>query len=181
MMRRSRRGAALVAVSVAVGGALAGCGGASQTSGSSGSRHRVYESLDAMVDDSDLVLVGTAGDQRVVSDGEGSAMTSTLTDLAVDDVLRADDATSAGSTTTVRQVTTAKGWTSSEPDSPLRPGERYLLFLNHSGLPGRAATDLFPVGVVAGIYRAEGDAFTRIAPDSGDDLPLTLTAEQLRP
>ena len=133
-----------------------------------------------MVDDSDLIVVGTAGDQRVGSGDGGSAMTATLTDLAVDDVLSADDATSAGSTATVRQVTTAKGWTSSEPDSALRPGERYLLFLNHSGLPGEAAADLFPVGVVAGIYRAQGDAFTRIAPEGPDDLPMTLTAEQLR-
>lgn len=136
---------------------LAGCGGSGETGGSSGSRHRVYESLDAMVADSDLILVGTAGDQRVVTDGGQTPMTATLTDLAVDDVLRTDDATSAGSTATVRQVTAAQGSTSSEPESPLRPGERYLLFLNHSGLPGEAAADLFPVGVVAGIYRAEGD------------------------
>lgn len=180
-MRRSRRGATSVLVAVAAAGLLVGCGGSRGTNGSSGSRVQIYESLDAMVDDSDLVLVGTAGDQRVVSDGEGSAMTSTLTGLTIEDVVRADDATSAGSTATVRQVTTAKGWTSSEPESPLRPGERYLLFLNHSGLPGEASADLFPVGVVAGIYRADGDAFTRIAPDSGDDLPMTLTAEHLRP
>lgn len=116
----------------------------------------------------------------MVTDIAGSTMAFTVTDLAVEDVLRADDATAAGSTVVVRQATTAPGWTSSEPDAPLEPGHRYLLFLVHSGLPGQAAAHFCPVGTVAGIYHAQGGAFTRAAPDSGDDLPTTVTPEQLR-
>lgn len=181
MVMRWRGSAALVMAAVVACGGLAGCGGSSTSGGgSSSSRARIYDSLEAMVGDSDLVVAGTAGEQRVVTDSAGSAMTFTVTDLAVDTVVRSDDATASGSTVVVRQVTTAKGWTSSEPDAALEPGERYLLFLVHSALPGEAAAQFYPVGVVAGIYRAQGEAFTRLVPDSGDDLPLTLTAEQLR-
>ena len=163
---------------------LAGCAGAGASAttggGSSGSRHHLYGSVAEMLDDSDLVLSGTAGAQRVVAESPGSALASTLTDLAVDDVVRAGDGTTAGSTVVVRQVTTAPGWTSSEPDAPLLPGERYLLFLVRSGLPGDAAAQLYPVGAVAGIYRDDGDGFVRLVPGSGDTLPLSVTAEALR-
>lgn len=165
----------LVLVVLSVCAAVSGCG----TGGGSSSSRHYDESLDEMAGYSELIVAGTAGEQQVVTDTAGSSSTVTLTDLAVDEVVRADDTTAPGSTVVVRQITTAKGWTSSEPDAPLEPGERYLLFLVHSRLSGDAAAQLYPVGVVAGIYRADGEAFTRVVPDSGDDLPTTLTADQI--
>lgn len=162
-------------------GAVAGCGGPGSTGGgSSSSRAQIYDSLDRMADDSALILAGTAGEQRTVTDLEGSSMEFDLTTFTVDDVVRADDGTAAGSTVTVRQVGCPTGYTCSPQDAPLVTGERYLLFLVRSGLPGEAAAQLYPVGVVAGIYRADGDAFTRLVPGSGDTLPLTVTADDLR-
>lgn len=159
---------------------LAGCGGPGTTGGgSASSRARIYSSLEEMTADSDVVLTGTAGTQDEVTDIPGSTLASTVTDLTVDDVLRADDDTAAGSTVVVRQIATGDGWFSGGPEAKLEPGQRYLLFLVHSGLDGEAATDFYPVGAVAGIYRADGEAFTRLVPDSGDDLPSTLSAEQL--
>ena len=126
-VRVVRQGGSVIAVATACT-VLVGCAGAgvSATDGGGGSslaRARIYDSVTEMADDSDLIVSGTAGGQRVVAESPGSAMTSTLTDLAVDDVVLADDATAAGSTVVVRQVTTAEGWTSSEPatTAPLSP------------------------------------------------------------
>lgn len=169
----------MVAAVVACGG-LARCGGSGTSGGGSASSRHYYDSLDEMAEYSEVIVAGTASEQQVVTESAGSALTFMLSDLAVDDVVRADDATIPGATVRVRQLTTAKGWASAEDEAPLRPGQRYLLFLVHSALPGDAAADFYPVGVVAGIYLEDGEAFTRLVPDSGDHLPLTLTAEQLR-
>lgn len=80
------------------------------------------EGIPRLVGDSDRILVGTAGDQRAVPRSGGSAMTFTMTCLAVEDVVGAGGATSAGSTARVRQTTTAQEWTSAEPGAPLLPG-----------------------------------------------------------
>lgn len=166
----------LVLVALGVCAALSGCGA---SGGSSSSRAHIYSSLEEITADSDVVLTGTAGTQEEVTDIPGSTLPSTITDLTVDDVLRADDDTATGSTVVMRQISDGEGWFSGEPDAKLEPGQRYLLFLVHSGLDGKAATDFYPVGAVAGIYRADGDLFTREVPDSGDDLPATLTTDQL--
>ena len=166
----------VVLVALSAGAVVSGCG---TGGGSSSSRAHLYSSLEEMTADSDLVLTGTAGAQDVVSDIPGSTIASTVTDLAVTNVLQADDATAPGSTVVVRQMATGSGWFSSGTEAALEPGQRYLLFLVHSGLDGDAAADFYPVGAVAGIYRADGEAFARVVPDSGDDLPATLSADQI--
>lgn len=177
--------AAALAAATLTGGAGAGAtttGHSDRTGGgSAGSRAQLY-SLQEMTEAAQVVLTGTAGAQQVLTESAGSAMTTTTTDLVVDEVLHTAAATTsvaAGSTVVVRQTTTAPGWTSSDPEATLEPGQRYLLFLSPSG-QGESADDFYPVGAVAGIYQADAGAFTRAVPDSGDDLPTTLTPEQLR-
>ena len=188
----ARAGAALMLSAALASGALAGCAGAGAAAttatnqggqtggGSSNSRAHIYDSLEEMVEAADLIVTGTAGAQQVFTDTPGSAMTFTVTTLTVTEVVSPDTTAAAGSTVVVRQITTAPGWTSSEPDAALEEGQDYLLFLVHSSLSGEAAAQYYPVGVVAGIYQADGGAFVRAVPDSGDDLPTTLTPDQLR-
>lgn len=79
----------------------------------------------------------------------------------------------------------------------MKTGSNYLLFLVHSGLSGDLASQYYVTGADAGIYLAaatakakvqtgtateqdiSGGTFNRVNNDSGDNLPATLTVDEV--
>lgn len=86
-----------------------------------------------------------------------------------------------GSTIIVRQ-------TGYLEDSLLEDGGTYLFYLVPTGLEGDLADQYYVTGVTAGIYEkvtvdsqsSASDSFVRVAPDSGDELPESLTSKELK-
>jgi len=144
---------------------LAGC--ATATSESSGSRAELYESIDQVAADSDLVVVVTST-STTSSASEPQLMTAT--DVVVDQSFTPDAEPS--DTVTVWQL--GSGATPG-PLPLMKDGGRYLLFLVETGLP---AGGYFITGSSAGFWVADGDSFTR-AVDEGDPLPETVTVDDL--
>ncbi|HEV7743172.1 MAG TPA: hypothetical protein VGO65_12225 [Pseudolysinimonas sp.] len=148
---------------------LAGC----STSGSSGSRHELYDSVAGIAADSTLVVVGRVTLQED-DDSPQTTRVSTIeiverflpAGLGSDLDIRLPD--KIGDTLQVRQVL--------EPY--LERGQSYLLFLRPSELPGDAAAQFFVTGADAGVYLSQGTDFVHPEFD-GDTLPTTLTAADL--
>ncbi len=156
-------GGAVVAMMLAT--ALAACAG---FSGSSGSRHTLYESIDALAADSSVIVVGTVAEQR--GDDTTTISTTEVGNAPANPQLGANlDGDHApvvvGDVVGVRQ----------DIAPFLAPGSEYLLFLTLTMLPGAAASQYYITGAVAGLYQREGDEFRRIVADSGDALPDTIT------
>ncbi|MCW3491764.1 hypothetical protein [Microbacterium sp. SSM24] len=158
-MRTRALTAALV---LAAACALSGC-----TGGSSGSRHTLYDSIDALAADSSAIVVGevarqrTEGETTISSVVVGSAPTNPQLGAEVDGGASAIE---SGDVVDVRQTT-----------SPyLEVGGRYALFLTPTMLEGDAASQFYVTGAEAGIYACEADSCHRVALDSGDDLPETI-------
>lgn len=167
---------------------LTGCGGQTAkevTKGNEISRAKTYSSLNALADDSDLVVVGKVTDTKVARDLDDST-DFTLVDI---DVLRAvkGDA-SADTTLTVRQTGSAE---QKSPETLLDKDDVFMLFLTKSGLAGEQASQYYVTGADAGVYElaeqnaqteeklAADDAradvsFDRVNTNSGDELPATL-------
>ncbi|WP_203580996.1 hypothetical protein [Microbacterium hibisci] len=155
--------AGLLVLWIAVGGALAGC-----SQSTSGSRHTLYNSVDALAADSSSIVVGTVAEQSVADDVTVSTITVTNapTNPRLGANLDDDRAPAAvGDTVQVRQIA----------PPALEVGEEYLLFLTPTMLPAEAGTQYFVTGAVAGLYVREGDDFRRVVADSGDTLPDTIT------
>jgi hypothetical protein len=137
---------------------LAGC-----TSGSSGSRHTLYESLDALVADSTVAAVG--------------------------EVLGVEDTVLAGHPSTQVLFRVAEQYLSEEPlgeitirqMSPtpgLRVGATYLLFLVPTDVPDDPALTFFVTGGVAGIYEYSEGGFRRVS-EEDPGLPETISLDDL--
>lgn len=169
-MRRTRSAAAGIAL-VAVIVAIAGCStGGTSDPASAGSRAALYDSIDDLAADSTAIVGGTVTEQSTQGDTTvsvilvgtapsspqlGANLSVPLSDIRV------------GDTVQVRQ----------DPSSRplLEIGEEYFLWLTPSALPGAAASQFFITGSNAGIYVRDGDVARRVAPDSGDTLPATIT------
>ena len=177
-------------VAVLAGASLGACGAtngtASQTA-SGMSRVTIYRSVDQLMDDSDAVIVGDVQSTTTTRDID-DATDFTLASVLVKYVAKGDLAPSDG--ITVRQTGT---------DAPqLSEGDTVLLFLVRSGLDGDLAEHYYITGATAGMYEADPLAkvlqtdeseddgiasdtqFERIDKDSGDDLPMTLTMDDIR-
>jgi hypothetical protein len=165
---RVRLGTVVAAVLLAAGlVTVTGC-----SSGSSGSRARMYDSVGSMADDSSLVVTGTVGAQRVANDVANAGPT-TLSTVRLVDTAKTDAEHPAASTVVVRQHGTDR---SSHPGMLLRQGSTYLLYLTPSALDGDLAEQFFVTGGAAGIYIAEdGRTDFRRGMDEGDDLPARLS------
>lgn len=141
-------------------------------SGDSGSRHELFDSLDALARESSVIVVGSVTDQRE-EDSAGLhttvstvSVTNTPANPSLGENLDAESVPVAvGDVIQVRQ--------DGKP-SALHPDQEYLLFLTPTMLPGNEATQFFITGAVAGAYKRDGDQYTRIVTDSGDDLPDTI-------
>lgn len=173
-------GAALILVGLV---SLSGCAVTGQPNDSQGSRVTLYDSLEQLIADSAIIVSGTVSEQAGDSAGtQGSSVT--ISTVTVDTSFSPANVASSlpdgearpsppapGSTVAVRQFGTPGTVSTGGP--LLEPGVRYLLFLTPTALPGPAAADYFIVGSEAGIYRAEGERFTRVA-QGGDRLPGTI-------
>jgi hypothetical protein len=150
------------------------------TSSIDGSRHQLYDSVDALSSDSSAIVVGSVGTQEIV-DADIPFTVSTLTiertfstptlggnlDGAVEPL-------SPGMTIKVRQIGSTD--IGSIPAPILSSGGTYLLFLTPTMLPSdRSGTDFYITGGSAGMYASDGPNFARVDPDSGDSLPSKLT------
>ena len=188
---------AMVAVlSIALGVGACGSGTTAQTSGNATtskgeiSRVKMYDSVKAITDDSDLVIVGTVADQRVVQDIDDET-DFTLSTVKVITTKKGD---AGDETVVVRQTGSTKNQTAG---AMMKSGSTYLLFLVHSGLSGDLASQYYVTGADAGIYLASatakakaqtgtateqdisGETFNRVNSDSGDNLPATLTVDEV--
>jgi hypothetical protein len=178
-------GAVLLLVSVV---ALTGCARAAQSiapeGASLGSRVAIYSSLQQLVADSAIIVSGAVTQQTAgPSAGGGEASPGTISTFTVAESFApagvssslAGGVTSArpptGTVVTIRQFGTPGSISTGGP--LLEPNAQYLLFLNPTMLPGDAAEDYFIVGSEAGIYRADGERFVRVA-SGGDRLPQTI-------
>jgi hypothetical protein len=149
---------------------LAGCA----TSGSSGSRSELYDSIAGIAADSTLVVVGRV----TLQEDDDSPQATVVSTLEIVERFLPTGLGSGlpgtrlpdkiGDTVQVRQVV--------EPY--MQRGESYLVFLRPSELPGDASGQYFTTGADAGVYHVEGTNFVH-AEFEGDTLPTTLTAADL--
>lgn len=188
--------AMVAALSIALGVGACGSGTTAQTSGNAttskdeNSRVKMYDSVKAITDDSDLVVVGTVADQKVVQDIDDET-DFTLSTVKVITTKKGD---AGDETVVVRQTGSTKNQTAG---AMMKTGSTYLLFLVHSGLAGDLASQYYVTGADAGIYLASATAkaktqtgtateqdiseetFNRVNSDSGDNLPATLTVDEV--
>ena len=188
--------AMVTALSIALGVGACGSGTTAQTSGNATtskgeiSRVKMYDSVKAITDDSDLVIVGTVANQRVVQDIDDET-DFTLSTVKVITTKKGD---AGDETVVVRQTGSTKNQTAG---AMMKTGSTYLLFLVHSGLSGDLASQYYVTGADAGIYLASatakakaqtgtateqdisGETFNRVNSDSGDNLPATLTVDEV--
>ncbi|MFR0574693.1 hypothetical protein ACLUWS_05540 [Bifidobacterium boum] len=190
--------AMVAAFSLALGVGACGSGSSTptQTGGSTAasengtSRAKMYDSVKAITDDSDLVVVGTVADQKVVQDIDNET-DFTLSTVKVITTKKGD---AGDETVVVRQTGSTKNQTTG---AMMKTGSTYLLFLVHSGLSGDLASQYYVTGADAGIYLApatvkakaqtgtateqdiSGETFNRVNSDSGDNLPATLTVDEV--
>lgn len=153
-------------------------GSVADPSSGAGSRAKMYTSLDELIADSSVIVVGVVSDQQSSTDGttvftvavEQTFTPATLGATSPEPAVVVD----VGGDIRVRTF----GAGTSVTSAPLEQGGRYLLFLTATGLPTAGADEFFVTGVVAGIYRAQGDGFARVSAD-GDVLPAELSADEL--
>jgi hypothetical protein len=163
-MTSIRRSAGVVAVVVT----LAGIAGCSISAGSSDSRAKLYDTMEALARDSAVIVIGPVTGQR--PDGDTTVSMVAVASAPSSPGLGENVATAAvavGDAVEVRQ------------DPASRPllsvGAEYVLWLTPSMLPGDAADQFFITGSIAGAYMREGHIARRLDPASGDQLPDTVT------
>jgi hypothetical protein len=129
-------------------------------SGSSGSRHELYDSLDGLVAATEVIITGAVTEQV----GSGT----TISTVVVGEALLPSGFDTA--TVTVREL----------GPPLLAVGDEYLLFLVPTELEGVAADEYFVTGAQAGVYRADDDAWVRALTNTGDVLPERITLDDVR-
>jgi hypothetical protein len=187
----------LVAASVSMLLLLSGC--TATSTGSSGSRYKLYESLTDLIQDAGRVVAGSVVRQTETVEHELTLTVSTFEiereflpeslGVQLDERARPENAPGplpaqqpgVGATIEIRQYGSATTQTTAGP--LLVPGEKYLLFINLSGLDGSAASQFYVTGSDAGIYRETGvpSEFERVSKEAGDVLPHVITESDLAP
>lgn len=137
------------------------------TGGSSGSRHKLYDSIDALAADSSAIVLGEVVRQR--TEGDATLSSVVVESAPTNPQLGAEveggaSAIEPGDVVEVRQMAAPY----------LVSGGQYALFLTPTMLEGALASQYYITGAEAGIYAREGDSLHRVALDSGDDLPETI-------
>ncbi|HET8927452.1 MAG TPA: hypothetical protein VFN24_06430 [Microbacterium sp.] len=157
-----------------------------RTLGSHGSRHYLYSSLDDLVGDAKVVVVGTV-ESSSPAQVDGAAFTEfniaveeelfppSLGQKPIDEHTPAYTKESLGADAIIVRQVGAPG-TGPAPD--LKIGEEYLLFLSPTGLPDDPDTTFYITGGTAGMFTSENGAFTRLSDE--DELPRTLSLSDLR-
>ncbi|MCH9277029.1 hypothetical protein JS533_012265 [Bifidobacterium amazonense] len=150
-------------------------------------RAKAYGSLQEMAAASDAIVAGTIGDPRTVVSDIG--WPTDVLDIKVKTVLKGD--VGRGDT-----VTAVQGVADSDGLIVPQPGETVLMFLVTHGMDEDPGWQYFTVGVTAGVYVAGAQSdtwwtrlfgvdvnkaeFTHIVPNSIDDVPETLTLDDVR-
>lgn len=168
-MRISQRVRAAAILTIAML-ALSGC-----TSGSSGSRHKLYHSVEELVADSTAVVVATAADQ---AREDRQVVTRITVEQALDPAGIATAAPAPATSISPPQELVVRQMDNGTEEGVLEPGQRYLLFLNPTMLDGAAADHFYVVGAAAGVWRTEGNGFRRISTVDAE-LPEMLTLGEL--
>lgn len=164
--RRHRMAVTLLALLVAA--SLAGC---ATTSSSSGSRHALYDSNDAMVLDSTDIVVGTVQGESV--DGDATVATVVVENTPGNPSLGSNVDADAGTIQVGDEIEVRQ-----QIDEKLRTGTQYLLYLTPTMLPGDAADQYYITGAEAGMYVRDGDVFRRVITDTGDTLSETISISE---
>ena len=145
-----------------------GCAPSPVTDGE-GSRAVLYDSIDGLASDSTAIVIGTVTDQRT----DGDTTVSTL------EVLSAPDSPQLGATAPDADPVSVGDTVAVRQDPASRPlleeGEDYALWLTPTMLGGDAANEFFITGSNAGMYLVDGDIARRVAMETGDELPETMT------
>jgi hypothetical protein len=153
--------------------ALSGC--TLTSSSASGSRHKLYESVEELVADSTAVVVATATEQ---AREDYQVVTRIEVEQALDPAGIATAAPARQTPLSPPQELVVRQLDNGTEEGVLEPGRRYLLFLNPTMLDGAAADHFYVVGSVAGVFLAEGHEFRRMSTVDAD-LPDTLTVGEL--
>lgn len=160
--------------------AASGCSSTTQT-GMDGSRHELFESLQALSGASSAVAVVEVIDQTTTTDDIPTTISTvkvieSFTPEGLAEALAVDPSKVADSIQ-VRQMGAAG---MGLPYSILQIGDKYLLFLTPSGLEGKEAVQFYITGGSAGMYTIDGDTYVHGPFEEGDVLPEKLTASDLR-
>ena len=129
----------------------------------------LYDSIDGLASDSTAIVIGTVTDQRT----DGDTTVSTL------EVLSAPNSPQLGATAPDAEPVSVGDTVAVRQDPASRPlleeGEDYALWLTPTMLGGDAANEFFITGSNAGMYFVDGDIARRVAMETGDELPETIT------
>jgi len=175
-------------IAAVLGGLLIGTSGCAPEPklGSDASRAVIYESVEALAQDSSVVVVGTPVSQTEVRDLD-DVTDFTVTTFEISEVVQQNTDASPpapGSTVEIRQLGTAAY--DPIPAPILTVGTSYLLFLTPSGLDGEQASQFYVTGGNAGLYSAPTDSavrgtptFTQVSAEEGEELPVTIKPSEL--
>lgn len=171
---------------------LTGCSADDAHYGIDGDRAKIYEDLDSMIADTDLIVTGTVREQIVTDDGNSGILPDTVSYFDVESVymsakLASETDVIAGATIHIHQYGSAD---TSAMFPLVKEGSTYLLFLVGPATETDFPSDdprhsaYFITGQEAGLYQfsetaENGDVFARVNPDSGDQLPATLNPQEL--
>lgn len=158
--------------------ALAGCSSGSETSGSDGSRVKLYSSVAELAADSVVVVSGTVTAQRTAADID-PVTPFTISTISVTSVVKGAGL-ATGAVIEVRQMGSAK---QVGPAPLMTVGSGYLVYLTASGLAGSLASQYYVTGGTAGLYAASpsgasarsSNSFSRVDSGEGDQLPSSVT------
>lgn len=175
---------------IILGGCLVGFAGVTFVSAQEkstiidGSRAKVYDSVDSLLEDSSLVVTATVTRQE---SGVDAQLPVTISAVTIDAVHKSSGPSTQkvipGSQIRVLQIGTSE----TEQDYPLiRDGELYLLFLTTSTNWSSSNREYYVTGVWAGVYEASVAVRTREAPRlferlhiEGDTLPAEINIADL--
>jgi len=182
-MKRIIRGSALI-FALAATVLTSACSSATSDEGGrsfiDGTRAVIYQSLDELVADTEIVVTATVTDAIETTSGGLPATKFSLTVL--DMVETADLSNPTGIAPDVDHQISVVQYGNDEVtglSESLKTGETYLLFLVATQLAAPDDFEYFVTGISAGIYVETGDGFASLAED-GDRIPKTLTVEELR-
>jgi hypothetical protein len=161
--------------------ALVGC-----STGSEGSRHAIYGSLDELVGDTTVIVVATASESqsRRLDGVQVNALTMHVHRQLFPKGLGSDPkdppsqsfSRSAGSTVGA----TVDVWQlAGSPVPSIKLGTKYLFFLCPTETAGAADHEFYIVGGVAGMYQDSGNGRFRRLSNGGDKIPEFLSEADL--
>jgi hypothetical protein len=182
----------LFAVALVAASALATAGAilaSTTTHEASASRGEIYLSLDALLDDTSVVVEGRvvsqASDSISAEHADAPALPTTVSRFEVTDLTRPgggagsdEGGVAVGDLIDIVQMGSEESPLAGFP--LLNPGAEYLVFLMPSEPGNPDGPQFFITGEVAGMYLAAGDgSFGRVVTDP-DVLPERLTLESVR-